>query len=1135
MLHKYKKHILYGFISFLVIWGIYKFIRRDQGLHIALVGPMTGKGSANGKSYLHGVKLYIDALNEKGGLDGREVIIDVYDDENTDEKAEEKAREIVKKNQALAVIGHNKSSCSIKGGAIYKENGIPAITPSSTNVKVTQGNEWYFRAIFNDESQGKFLANYVGRVLKQNSFAVLEEDGVYGSYLSDIFQKTLAKQSYFPSAKWKIQAGKGEITEKEIESVINQIKTSNFKGLIFLATSPPEGAQFIKLFKEASLSNQLLAPDAFASNTFLEAFSKIKKENQIPGYYSNDLMVTTPLIFDNANEKAQEFKNKYKILYNADPDWRAAYAYDSIAVILEAIHKSNIENSKSTRAEDRKKIRDYLASMQTIDEAVEGVTGFNYFDEFGNSPKPISIGSYKNNNIISSLTQLQSVKNLKEITNLEKAEKEEKVLKIENNYLYKTNVIYTGIEINEITNLDISKLTYTLDFYIWFRYKGNIKPEEIEFLNTIEPVKLGEVIEEDSNESISYKVYHVKGNFKADSLPIKYELGYNALGVNFKHKTLTRNNLIYVIDVLGMGLLEKKSKVKKNLQAILSPVSGYSVSNFWFFQDTLSRASLGSPKYINSKDAKAEYSRFNLGVRVKKNDFTFRGLFPSSHAMFYLILSILILVGLVVVKRLKMFQKYNNLNWVASTLFLFILLISVEIETVDTLLDDSNTYTIKMVTLFFDILWWIFPAMRLIQAIERFVWDPLEIKTGNKIPTVVRLFLATFVYILTFFAIVAFVFDQKITSLLATSGVVAMIIGLAIQVNISNVFSGIAINLERPFRVGDWVKIGTLDEGKVVDITWRTTRIRTRNAIIVSIPNSKASESSIQNFGSKEDITEFWFTIKVDPAVDTRKVQKVLLDALLSAEGVLKNPAPYTRLNEFSDWAADYIIGYCWKDYGKKNAVRKAVFTSIWTHLHRAGIKPAMQRHEIHLYKGKGNITQNAEKPENVIKEIDIFKTFDDEEKEYLISNSKTISYKPGDVVVKTGDTDRSMFVISEGVVSVQTMLENGKMLEVASLGAGNFFGEMAMLTGAKRTVDIVALTDTKLIQITNDNFEPLLKNHPEIMKQVNSVSNTRKKDTDTQKILNELPPEAPKDNWRQIIWKKIKKFWVILTRKQEK
>ena len=79
------------------------------------------------------------------------------------------------------------------------------------------------------------------------------------------------------------------------------------------------------------------------------------------------------------------------------------------------------------------------------------------------------------------------------------------------------------------------------------------------------------------------------------------------------------------------------------------------------------------------------------------------------------------------------------------------------------------------------------------------------------------------------------------------------------------------------------------------------------------------------------------------------------------------------------------------------------------------------------------------------------------------------------------------LFIIAEGVVSVQAKLENGKVLEVASLGAGNFFGEMALLTGAIRTADIIALTQTRLIEITREDFEPLLKEHPEISDVVDS------------------------------------------------
>nr|VFK25128.1 MAG: Mechanosensitive ion channel [Candidatus Kentron sp. LFY] len=91
------------------------------------------------------------------------------------------------------------------------------------------------------------------------------------------------------------------------------------------------------------------------------------------------------------------------------------------------------------------------------------------------------------------------------------------------------------------------------------------------------------------------------------------------------------------------------------------------------------------------------------------------------------------------------------------------------------------------------------------------------------------------------FGIIAFVFDYRITGLLATSGLLAMIIGLAIQTNLSNIFSGIAVNLERPFRIGDWVKLADFDEGKVVNVTWRSVRIRTPNNHIISIPNSTAA------------------------------------------------------------------------------------------------------------------------------------------------------------------------------------------------------------------------------------------------------------------------------------------------------
>jgi branched-chain amino acid transport system substrate-binding protein len=428
---------------------------------------------------------------------------------------------------------------------------------------------------------------------------------------------------------------------------------------------------------------------------------------------------------------------------------------------------------------------------------------------------------------------------------------------------------------------------------------------------------------------------------------------------------------------------------------------------------------------------------------------------------------------------------------------------------------------IRLVISTYDLLWWIIPSVSVTQAVERYIWTPLEIRTDHKIPTVVRKFLNFLIYLMTLFGIVAFVYDQKITSLLASTGVVAMIIGLAIQVNISNVFSGIAINMERPFRVGDWVKIGNLDEGKVVDITWRTTRIQLRNQVLISIPNSVASESAIINYSLPDGIVEMWFTIHIDPNVPPKRVVKVLLDAILSAEGVVRIPAPYARFNEFTDWSADYLFGYCFKDYGKKNAVRRTVWASIWTHLHRAGISPAFEKQQILIKQEEVKSINEIRSPVSVLEEIDIFEPFTHQEKLILSEKIRSLVFTPGQKIVQAGDnTNFSMYIILEGLVSVQAPLENGEFIEVARLGAGSFFGEMSLLTGAIRTANVIADSKTFVFEIRKEDIQPLLDAHPEIANSVKTVVSERKENLQSKKQEALYVPPPKKDGF----FKRLKK-----------
>ena len=98
---------------------------------------------------------------------------------------------------------------------------------------------------------------------------------------------------------------------------------------------------------------------------------------------------------------------------------------------------------------------------------------------------------------------------------------------------------------------------------------------------------------------------------------------------------------------------------------------------------------------------------------------------------------------------------------------------------------------------------------------------------------------------------VAFVMGKTVTSLLATSGLLTLIVGLALQSNLRDIISGVMLNLERPFKIGDYIRIGRI-LGQVHDISWRTTRVRTPNGQIIAFANGRVSESEIENMTPAE-------------------------------------------------------------------------------------------------------------------------------------------------------------------------------------------------------------------------------------------------------------------------------------------
>ena len=660
------------------------------------------------------------------------------------------------------------------------------------------------------------------------------------------------------------------------------------------------------------------------------------------------------MLFDVMEKNASQFFDTYTETYNEEPYWRSAFAYDAAMLFAEAISNSGLSGNRKMIKEDRRKVRDFLANLTSAEAAVSGVTGPNFFDEHGDPAKPISIGVFQNKKIASAFTQYQLIRNPEAFSERTAEYDSQRLISIGDERYYQTSIVFAGTRAEEFTEIDLTDLTFKVDFYLWFRYDADINIEDIEFINAAEPVRLGEPVSLSDKDGVSYRAYLIKGRFKADYVPAPY--GQHMLSVHFRHKYLSRHNLKFALDVLGMEQRSDMTPAEQLAfaQRLLNPSSGWMIAGIFFYMDAEKENTLGHPDYIETQRRFVEFSRFNIGARIKRPAFTLRGLITGDQAGSFLMLSGAALLLIFAFSRSNKFLRFSRLTWLLQLIFMIILMLALETVLGSRMSGEVPGFYLGYLDRVFDILWWFVPAFFLSSAVKHFFWEPLERNTGQTVPTLLVHFVTFTIYLLAFFGVIAFVFDQKLTSLLATSGVIAMIIGLAIQINISNIFSGIALNMERPFRIGDWIMIHERTPhpqdniiGCIIDIGWRTTRLKTTGNNIIIIPNSSISEKTITNFTLPEPTSRFEQVFYVDYAVPAEKVLTLTMQALNAVagkenNGPLREPKFKVRVNDTHQLGLEYEIRYYLKPAEVSPAkARHSITTSLMSHLSAAGITPS--------------------------------------------------------------------------------------------------------------------------------------------------------------------------------------------------
>lgn len=318
-----------------------------------------------------------------------------------------------------------------------------------------------------------------------------------------------------------------------------------------------------------------------------------------------------------------------------------------------------------------------------------------------------------------------------------------------------------------------------------------------------------------------------------------------------------------------------------------------------------------------------------------------------------------------------------------------------------------------------------------------------------------------------------FVFKEQ---LLTTSAIGAVVVGFALQDTLGNAFAGLAIQSERPFAIGHWIKVGDF-EGRVTEVTWRATKLRTKSGNFVIVPNNIIARDAIVNFSEPAVPTRLEIEVGVSYDAPPPAVKAAMMEAMAQAPSVLKSPAPDVLLMNFDDSSMSYRARFWVSDFEFDDEARDEVRMAVHYAFARRGIEiPYPIQVEYSRETPVPDPEAVRQERERDLAAVDLFAVLDNEQRAAIAAAAARRVYGAGEAIVRQGEPGESMYVVSSGKVSV--VLEPHRV-EVATIERGGYFGEMSLLTGDPRSATVIARGETVVLEITADDFRRLADGNP--------------------------------------------------------
>ena len=336
--------------------------------------------------------------------------------------------------------------------------------------------------------------------------------------------------------------------------------------------------------------------------------------------------------------------------------------------------------------------------------------------------------------------------------------------------------------------------------------------------------------------------------------------------------------------------------------------------------------------------------------------------------------------------------------------------------------------------------------------------------------------------------------------IVATSAVLTAVIGLSLQDSLGNIVGGTFLQVEQVIRVGDWIRVDDI-EGKVTATRWRHTSIETRNWDTVVIPNSVLVKAKVTVIGRRSGAPaqhRQWVYFQVGLHHPPTKVIETVENALRAEpiQNVAETPKAQCLLTDMKNGDGTFAVRYWLTDLSQGDPTDSVIRTRVYTALNRANIPLAVPSQSIMITEESSHrdLHRSREMEQRVaaLQNTELFRSLTDEERDELAGSLVNAPFVRGEAITQQGAEAHWLYIMTEGEADVRVS-HDGVSKKVGSLQGGDYFGEMGLMTGDRRSATIIAQSHVHCYRLSKEAFEAILRRRPEMAEEISATLAARR------------------------------------------